>query len=138
MSKNPFKAWPGWLQDVLYLGLLPPFVHVCATVLFGLEAEGSASMLFSSVLAAGATGMFLRKLRYPWVLAALSGAWPGVLAAWRHWYWDLGMPSPGGSAQALVRSLGWADASAASAVAAVLIPCGVVGWLWKLESGDLE
>ncbi|MBI2385445.1 MAG: hypothetical protein HYV14_05455 [Elusimicrobia bacterium] len=109
-----------------------------AAVLFGLEAEGSTHMLFASIMAAGSTGMFLRKLRYGWILAAFSGAWPGVLAAWRHWYWDLGMPSPGGSAQALVQALGWADASVAAAIAVVLLPCGAVGWIWKLKSGDLE
>lgn len=136
MSKNPFRAWPGWLRDVVSLGLMPPFVHVCATVLFGLEAEGSTHMLFSSVMAAWATGLFLRKSRYGWILAALSGAWPAVLAAWRHWYWDLGMPSPGGSAQALVRLLGWTDASAAEAIAVVLVPWGAIGWFWKFKSGD--
>lgn len=138
MSKSPFKALPGWLRDVVYLGLLPPFVHVCATVLFGLEAEGSAYMLFSSIMAAGATGMFLRKSRYAWFLGALSGAWPASLATWRRWYWALDMPSPGGAAQSLVGSLGWSDASAAMAVGVVLVPCGAIGWLWKLKSGDLE
>lgn len=126
------------MRDVAYLGLMPPFVHACATILFGLEAEGSTHMLFSAVMAAGATGMFLRKARYGLVLAALSGAWPGALAAWRHWYWALGMPSPGGAAQSLAGALGWTGASAGEAVGALLIPCGAVGWVWILKSGDLE
>lgn len=138
MTKTPFKEWPGWLRHVWFLGLMPPFVHACATVLFGLEADGSTQMLFSSMMAAGATGMFLRKARYGWVLAAVSGPWPASLAAWRHWYWTLDAPSPGGAAQFLVRSLGWTDASAAEAVAAVLLPCAAAGWLWRLKGGDLE
>ena len=138
MSKNPFKAWSRGVQNVLYLGFMPPFVHVCATVIFGLEADDSTQMLFSAALAAWATGVFLRKLKYRPVAAAFSGAWPAVLAASRHWYWMVDMPSPGGSAQALVRILGWTDASVSASVAVVLIPCGAIGWLWKFESGDLE
>jgi hypothetical protein len=117
---------------------MPPFVHVCSTAIFGLEAEGSAHMLFASVMAAGSTGIFLRVLRYGRFAAALSGAWPAVIAASRHWYWTLGMPSPGGSAQSLVRFLGWTDASVAASVAVVLIPCGVAGWMWRLEDGGEE
>lgn len=138
MSKNPFSALAGWPRDVLYLGLMPPFVHACSTVLFGLEAEGSFHMLFSAVMAAGSTGLFLRKSRYGWILAALSGAWPGVLAAWRHWYWALDMPSPGGAAQSLVGLLGWSDAPVPAAVAVVLLPWGVVGWFWRFKTGDQE
>lgn len=130
MKNDPYRLRQKWFVHVLFLVLLPPFVHACAAVLFGLEAEGSAQMLFSVVLAAVSTGIFLRKARYGWLAAALSGAWPGVLGASRHWYWTLDMPSPGGSAQSLVRLLGWTDVSAAAAVAVLLLPCGAAGWLF--------
>jgi hypothetical protein len=117
---------------------MPPFVHICSAVIWGSEAEGSTHMLFSAVMAAGATGMFLRVLKYGRFAAAVSGAWPAALAVARHWYWRLDMPSPGGSTQSLVRYLGWADAPASASVAVVLIPFGVVGWMWRFESGDEE
>ncbi len=109
---------------------MPPFVHATCALLFGLEAEGSMHMLFSVVMAALSTGIFLRKLKYGWVWAAFSGAWPGALATSGHWYWALDMPSPGGSAQFLVGLLGWNGAPGAAAVAVVLVPCGAGGWLF--------
>lgn len=130
MKTDPYLLRQKWFAHLLYLVLMPPAVHACGAVVFGLDAEGSGYMLFASGLAAMATGSFLQKLKYGPVAAGLSGAWPAAIAAWRYWYWAAGMPSPGGSAQALARGLGWADAPAAAAVAAALIPCGAAGWLF--------
>jgi hypothetical protein len=130
LKNDPYLLRQKGFAHLLYLVLMPPAVHAFAAVIFGLDADTSSFMLFASALAAAATGAFLKKLKYGPVAAALSGAWPAALAAGRYWYWAGGMPSPGGSAQALARVLGWADAPAAAAVAAALLPCGAVGWLW--------
>ncbi|MDD5303067.1 MAG: hypothetical protein PHS14_08145 [Elusimicrobia bacterium] len=108
---------------------MPIGVHVFFILFFGSEAESSSFMLFATALAAGATGAFLGKLKYGPVASSLAAPWPSVLAAWRHWHWALGMPSPGGSAQSLARAAGWADAPMPAAVAAAMILSGAAGWL---------
>lgn len=128
MSANPYRLRQKRFAHLIYLGLLPAGVHAFFTLIFGLEADTSGFMLFTAVMAAGAAGAFLGKLKYGPAVSALAAAWPSVLAAWRHWHWSLGMPSPGGSAQAMVRGLGWPDAPMPEAVACVLIPFGAAGW----------
>lgn len=130
MSGDPYRLRQKRVAHLLWLGLMPAGVHLFFTVIFGLEAETSGFMLFSAVVSAGSIGAFLFKRRYGPVETALAAAWPAVLASWRHWYWSLGMPSPGGSAQGLVRTFGWPDAPSAAAVAAVLVPFGAAGWLF--------
>lgn len=108
---------------------MPPGVHLFLTFLIGGEAESSGFMLFAGMMAAAATGAFLAKKGYGPVGSSVAAAWPTVLAAWRHWHWSLDMPSPGGAAQTLIRSLVWSDASVAASVACVLTPMGAAGWL---------
>lgn len=129
MSGNPYRLRQKEFAHFLWLGLMPIGAHVFFGVFLGLEAEGSGYMLLLTVCAAGAVGVVLGKLKYGPVESSLAAAWPSVLAAWRHWHWALDMPSPGGSAQGLVRLVGWADAPIPGAVAAVLIFSGAAGWL---------
>lgn len=109
---------------------MPAGVHAFFILIFGLEADTSGFMLFSAVMSAGAVGAFLFKRRYGPVESSLAAVWPAVLASWRQWHWSLGMTSPGGSAQGLVRTFGWPDAPMTAAVAAVLVPFGAAGWLF--------
>ena len=108
---------------------MPVCVHAAFTLFFGLEADTAPFMLFTAVLAAGSTGAFLGKWGYGPVAASLGSAWPTVLAVSRHWHWSAGLPSPGGSAQALTRYMGLGELSMPAATAVVLIIAGAAGWL---------
>lgn len=128
MRKDPYRSRLGWFGHFLYLGLMPPFIHACSSVLFALEAEAPFLALVTSAFAAAATGSVLKKKKYGALASAVAGAWPAALAAGYYWYGNFGLYSPGGPAQALARALGWRDAPAAVAVALALLPCGVAGW----------
>lgn len=128
MKTNPYGLRQEMFAHFLRLVLMPAAVHAGITVFMGLEAEGSVTMLFAAAMAAAASGSFLCKLRYGPIESSLAASWPSVPAAYWHWHWAVGMPSPGGSAQALVRFMGWPDAPMPAALYGVLLVSAVVGW----------
>ena len=126
MKKTP-AGWPKPFLHLVYLGVMPVCVHALMTLFFGLEAESSVSMLFMALFASVATGGFLFKLKYDPVVSSLVAGWPSVLAAWKRLHWAMDMPSPGGSAQNIMRSLGWDSPSVPAAVAVLTIVAGLAG-----------
>ena len=131
MNDNPYRLKQARFAHFLWLVLMPAASHGGFTLAVGMEAETSFAMLLSSVLAAAFAGGYLGKKGYGAAPASLASAWPAVLAAHGRWHWALGMSSPGGSAQNLVRALGWSQASMTEAVAVVMVVSGAAGWLAK-------
>jgi hypothetical protein len=124
------KPWPPQYIRPIYLGLVPVCVHGALNLFFGLEAEGSAVILFAGMMSAGIVGGYLATERFNVVESSLAAAWPSWLAGWRHWQWSLDMPAPGGAAQSLVGVFGWKEAPMPWALGAVLVTCGALGWLF--------
>ncbi len=128
MTANPYRRRQQGFTHLLWVGLMPAGVHLGLTVLLGFEAEGSVAMLFMTAMSAWAVGAFLSKKGYGPVVSPLAAAWLPAVAAGRHWYWSLDMPSPGGCAQSFFRLLGWNDAPITPAVAVIMAAFGAAGW----------
>ena len=119
-------------QHLVYLGVIPAFVHAFATLTFAFEAELSIVILIAAMIASALVGGFLFRQGYHPVVPVVVSGWPTVLASWQRLHWAMNMPSPGGSAQSIARSFGWNDAPVPAAVAAVLAASGLAGWLFML------
>jgi len=121
----------------VWLIAAPALAQLFLLLLIGLEADSSTEVLISLILSSGGIGAMLSVLGYGLPATALASAWMPALFAWRHWYWALDMHSPGGSAQWIVGSLGWRDAAAPRAVAAVCAASAAGAWLVLRLGGGL-
>lgn len=132
MSDERYRVRQELFAHVLWLGGMPPAVHLLFGFMFGAEAESSLVMLLASLFSAACVGAFLSKKGYGLVAATLGALWPLVPASLGHWHWNAGMPAPGASAQALARSFGWTGASMTAALSALAAAAGAAGWLFML------
>ncbi len=129
MSETSYRLKQEQFAHFLWLGLMPSALHAGFALFVGEEGETSLAMVFSASMAAAFSGRFLGKRGYGPVVSALVSAWPIVAATHWHGYWAVGLSSPGGACQQIVRRLGWSDASATEAVAVLIPAFGAAGWL---------
>lgn len=112
----------------IWLVAAPAAAQFFLLLLIGLEADSSTEVLIALILSSGTVGFLLSGVGYGPLAAAAAAAWLPALFGWRHWYWAMDMHSPGGSAQWIVGSLGWKDAYAPAAIAAVCAASALSGW----------
>lgn len=133
-TANPYALRQRGFSHFLMLVLMPAGAHAFFTLIFGLEADGSAYMLFSALCAAAASGAFLYKARYGLLESLVPAVWPAVLATWREWYWALGMHAPENAARTFAGALGWDRAPATAAVALLTLAAAAAGWICRRAS----
>lgn len=117
---------PGWVG----YGVVVPLVAYPLVV--GLAAAEDDTPALALLCALGVSffcGVFCAFGRGRWWVAPLAGAWFPTLLAWRHAYWDVGLSSPAGKAQSLLRRLGApAVEPAAAALAVSLAGAALIGY----------
>lgn len=108
--------------------VIPVGAYLCLHILFILEEDAAFNGFLAAWLAAVIAGTYARKAKRPAWEAAFAGAWFPVLMAFGRIYWKLGISSPASSAQRLVEFFGWRYAPSSIALAACLLPAGLIGY----------
>ena len=120
-------ARPSW-EPFLVLGALPVLLNAFFLFIMLAEAENSWEIFGVSMLAAGGAGLAGGQRGYGAPATFLAAVWLPALMTWKRTYWALGMPSPGGTAQSLLRWAAAVEAPAWAAVALELGLCALAGW----------
>ena len=134
-------ARPSW-EPFLILAVLPVILNGFFLLIMIAEAENSWEIFGVLMLAAGGTGLAGGQRGYGAPATFLGAVWLPALMTWKRTYWSLGMPSPGGTAQSLLRWATTIEAPAWAAVAFGLGLCALAGWalmrfdrLWVKKTG---
>lgn len=132
MSQASYARKKELFRHALWLGVMPAAVYLFFALLLGSDADTSAFILFGSLFTTAITGGLLGGKGYPLVVSAPAAVWPVLPASAGHWFWALGFASPGPSSQALVRALGWTDASMTAALVVLSAASACAGWTFML------
>lgn len=114
-----------WAKVNLWTTITP---YAVLYVMMGWEADASWAMWGASFIGAGLCAIVAVARDRPFLEVVLASIWfPSLLAHYRI-FWKIGMPSPGGTAQWMARTVYRLEMGSGLAVAATLAPVAALVW----------